>query len=581
MSNMKKIIIVAAAVALSMSSIAGVAIFGSKDKAPEQPEIPANVPKETIINETLDSIYTLKESDCDYITEQGETILISVKSDYNDSKRIIAVPNEINGNPVTQLGESKGVFYNCDNVEEIILPESIVKIQSNAFSGTDNLKKIRIPKNVNHISYSAFSDCVCLTEIIVDDENPNFISEDGVLYEKTKEILRCYPSAKTGTSFTVPSMVELIGAYAFYGCKNITDIIIPDSVIGISNFAFEQCSNLKRIKIPDSLEFFGVGTFIGCMFETFIIPKSVEGISERAFSDCTNLKSIILSDGLRYIDSIAFGNSGLETIYIPDSVTSIDTSAFSQCYSLREVKLPRNIDKISDYMFCECRNLESIVITECVESIGEYAFNNCEKLKNINLPSGLLNINESAFAGCADLKNISIPNTLTKIDGNVFYGCTSLEEISVSKNNPKFKSVDGVLFSKNADILFVYPHAKTEKSYTIPNSVKVIKKNAFCSNRSLEKIVFGKNVEKICDFALSGCLNLKTIILPKRLKSVYRCAFSGCDNLADIYYAGSEKEWKNIISEPTTDETYDDYFSYMPEKDPFVIATKHYNYSHY
>ena len=72
-----------------------------------------------------------------------------------------------------------------------------------------------------------------------------------------------------------------------------------------------------------------------------------------------------------------------------------------------------------------------------------------------------------------------------------------LENINVSPDNPVYKSIDGVLFSKDGKKLIWYPPTKNEgKSYTVPNSVKTIASRAFYQAKITE-IKLNNNIEKL------------------------------------------------------------------------------------
>ena len=121
----------------------------------------------------------------------------------------------------------------------------------------DNIKKsgivsIVINDGITSIGKNAFHYCDNLTSVIVDSENKNYCSEDGILFNKGKTEIIKYPAAKEGGSYTIPSSVTRIGHYAFRYCKNLTSITIPSSVTRIGNFAFDHCQNLTIYCKSDS-----------------------------------------------------------------------------------------------------------------------------------------------------------------------------------------------------------------------------------------------------------------------------------------------------------------------------------------
>lgn len=106
------------------------------------------------------------------------------------------------------------------------------------------------------------------------------------------------------------------------------------------------------------------------------------------------------------------------------------------------------------------------------------------------------------------IKSISLPSTLSEVSGWEFTNFENLTEIKVSKYNPDFTAVSGVLFNKSKTVLVAFPEAKT-KSYTIPDSVKVIGSGAFFDSR-LSTLTLSKALEEIEAYGIYSD-NIKTI----------------------------------------------------------------------
>ena len=113
----------------------------------------------------------------------------------------IVIPNTIEGYPVTSIGFS--VFGGCDRLTSVTIPDSVVGISEGAFFNPST------------------SGCSSLTSINVDVNNNNYCSDNGILYNKAKTKIICYPSGKAGTNFTIPNSVTSIGRYAFFECGNV------------------------------------------------------------------------------------------------------------------------------------------------------------------------------------------------------------------------------------------------------------------------------------------------------------------------------------------------------------------------
>lgn len=143
--------------------------------------------------------------------------------------------------------------------ENLVLPESVVSMKGNLFSHWNG-------------------DVKCLS--------PNFILEDGVLFNKDKSTIISFRD-KDITSYVIPDYVTSIGGDAFSGCESLTSLVIPDSVTHIAVGAFLSCTSLSSVVIPDGVTRIGEGAFIGCeSLKSIVIPDGVVSMEKDAFRDC-------------------------------------------------------------------------------------------------------------------------------------------------------------------------------------------------------------------------------------------------------------------------------------------------------
>lgn len=138
-------------------------------------------------------------------------------------------------------------FERCTNLSNIDIPDSVTEIGFGAFRYCHSLKDIIIPDSVTKIGSYAFVDCDSLENISTNNKNPNYSSDNGVLYNKSKTKIIQYPIGSTRKEFVIPNGVETIGEFAFQGCDSLINIIIPDSVTTIIINAFNNCINLANV----------------------------------------------------------------------------------------------------------------------------------------------------------------------------------------------------------------------------------------------------------------------------------------------------------------------------------------------
>ncbi len=184
-------------------------------------------------------------------------------------------------------------FIGCDELKSITIPDSVVSIGNYAFESCSGLTGMAIPKNVIRIGNCAFQTCIGLTNISVADGNSAYCSENGILYNKEKTEIICFPKNKSDNSFEIPDGITTISDGAFERCWNLTNVTIPNGVKTIGDDAFNYCRALTSITIPDGVTSIGNYTFFNCSSLTSVtIPNSVTSIGEYAFNKCNKLKNV-------------------------------------------------------------------------------------------------------------------------------------------------------------------------------------------------------------------------------------------------------------------------------------------------
>ena len=217
-------------------------------------------------------------------------------------------------NGVTSIGDS--AFYGCGGLTSIEIPNGVTSIGNRAFYGCTGLTSIKIPSGVSSIGNGAFNSCSNL-EIIVDDSNTHYSSENGNLYNKNKTVLMNWCDEVSeivipnnilslspyvfydcdnieSVTFESGSLLENIGNYAFYGCENLTNFEIPDNVTSIGNYAFYDCKGLTNIEIPGNVISIGCYALYGCTgltSLTFENPNNWQRASDSGFN--SNVSSLI------------------------------------------------------------------------------------------------------------------------------------------------------------------------------------------------------------------------------------------------------------------------------------------------
>ena len=233
----------------------------------------------------------------------------------------IVIPDSYNGQPVVGIG--RHAFGAYSKVRNVIVPDTVRIIESQAFNYCDYLEKvvfsksselltvsdyaffncktitvINLPASVRNIGYRAFSTCPSIVNLNVDEDNMNYCSQNSAIYSKDMKKLIAVAPASYISSDIVPD-----------GETSMSEIIIPDGVEIIGAGAFADCYLLESIHIPDSVTTIEKGAFMGCTnFKSVIFGEnsSLVSIGEGAFRDCPLLETIFIPKGVGVIGRYAF-----------------------------------------------------------------------------------------------------------------------------------------------------------------------------------------------------------------------------------------------------------------------------------
>lgn len=372
------------------------------------------------------------------------------------------------------------------NVEEVVLPEGIETIDSDAFNFCTKLRKINFPETLKVIGHGAFKGCFFLETVILPKtmkeisdyafyeagikqlilpENVNFVGTEvfagtdiettdipenftlnSAMFEKCQKL---HSINLLGSHITIPER-------CFCNCINLTEIDITKTAL-IKDEAFRGCQNLSVSTIPaDTLVAVSAFEESGA---TDVIIEDISKVCNRVFADCKSLKKLTINvaDGptsvssalvkgcknlqtvvftgrtknLTVIEAAAFKETkNLNTISLPDTIKTISKEAFYDS-GIENIHLPENLRQIGTMAFAGS-GLKDIVIPNKIKKLGDYAFYNCIELTAVTLPESVTKIPSGIFEDCCSLKTVNVPNVDTICD-HAFYGCKNLETFDFSK----------------------------------------------------------------------------------------------------------------------------------------------------
>lgn len=400
-------------------------------------------------------------------------------------------------------------FFRNRSLVTVKLPESMTELGENIFDDCKALRGVKVPEGVSHIDGLAFSGCNILEKL-------NF-----------------------------PEKLTSVGDNAFRSCLSLELDNLPNSLLYVGREAFCDVP-LKALKLDRKVEM-GAYAFSNTPITEIEMATPCDSIREGTFSDCPNLTKITIGEGLKYIGYGAFSNSPVKEANLPSTLRDISSYAFlgysSYCPFINDIQPENHIRYIGKVAYlCVDRDLEEYTIKEgtvtladnlfeswqgttfhipaSVEQIGNKAFAGTP-IKTLPEMPGLKRIGDEAFYGCKNLKKLTIPETVEYIGGRAFYGCSNIWSLTYNAINAECES-------------FMEPNAPLEK-IVIGDKVRLLPRGLF-GGKEFTEVTLPACLERIDDFAFSGCKNLTTINLSDSIRYIGEGAFYGCSSLKNIHW---------------------------------------------
>ena len=417
---------------------------------------------------------------------------------YSGNATALYIPGEIDGHEVVAIGDR--AFENRTDLRTVMIPDSVEKIEFEAFRGCDKLENIKLSENLTIVGYGVFGDCKSISKIEIPKSLKKF---DGTWGRGTNLSYGAFGGCSNLKTVNFEAGSTIVCAALFMGCDGIEEIELSDTITEIGDSAFKNCKNLDRITMNNGIEILESSAFEDCFSLTTInIPNTVKAISNSTFQDCTSLTEVHLSNILKEIPASTFsGCKKLTTINFPSTLTTIGNSAFSGCESLPEAILPSGVEKIESNAFKNCKAMKKAVVPDTVSSVGSSAFYGCEALADITLGSKLKKIESQTFYGCTVLPSIVLPYNVTTIGDSAFVNCTKLTQITVPRNTT---SIASNAFSYPKKMTMYGPSDCYAQTYASGKGIKYVTQDIHAISVSLD--ITEKTTERYDDFQLTATI---------------------------------------------------------------------------
>ena len=477
----------------------------------------------------------------EYIEQNGGIYITSI-ADTNEEDMVI--PAEIDGKKVIGIVSLGDNGYYTSFIKSITIPDSVVSIGQDTFKYCSEIEKINIGSGVTYLDANMFTNKY-LKEINVSENNKNYCSIDGVVYDSAVTTLVAYPVGGS-KEYVVPSTVSNIDVLDNFRYTNVnvtfsdtsknyatvdgvtytTDMKkvvrcnidktgsyeMPDSVVAIADNAFANCANLTDVTVSDNVTEIVYGAFVNCTsLSNVTIPNTVKKIGPYSFGNCSSLEVIDLPSDLELIDEGAFKYSGLKSLTVPDKVTDINTSAFAHS-KVESITFGKNLKSIGDTAFNKV-NITSLYIPDHVTHLGANAFSGCSNLSELTIGKGITTISENAFAG-AGFTELVIPANVTSIGKTAFWGCENLNNLTI----------EGTEVNIGASAFYGCPL----KNYDFNSNINVIGMHSFAFGK-MESLSVSPTVTEISYRAFYKCENLSSIEIPDSVLKINGYTFDNTE----------------------------------------------------
>ncbi|MCR4639485.1 leucine-rich repeat protein [Ruminococcus sp.] len=246
-----------------------------------------------------------------------------------------------------------------------------------------------------------------------------------------------------------------------------------------------------------------------------------------------------------------------ETMEIPDTLNGLPVTKAYSYFSIyngenhnneiKKVKIPAGFTDIYS-MLNAINGVSDIEVDKdnksfAVEDGVLYSADKTQLLKclkgkvkgEFSIPNTVTNVANAAFSNCSEVTVINVPASVESIEYSL-NDCTSLEAINVSKLNVNYSSIDGVLFDKGKNMLYLYPQQHAGTSYTVPETVTWIGDNAFENCDKLESVKLHDKLTLIMTGAFRNCGKLDNVVIPDSINRIEAETFENCSSLKNIEF---------------------------------------------
>lgn len=302
-------------------------------------------------------------------------------------------------------------------ITAINLPESVTKIEQQAFDNCKGLTTVNIPANLNQIDRGAFNMCDEMLAFTVDADNMKYKAFDGMLCNYDKTELVAFPAGKADTKYTLIPNIQSVAPYAFYGSKKVTNITFPKTVTSIGTHAIALCDKLKSLSFMGED---GVPTLnADIMYESGNLKNVTIFVRKKWYENSANAAAVANYNAtFKEVHPSFVSQTGYDrgTEFFPTSVDNVGVIGF---YTPRTSVI---IDKTAlEPHYTDARGKTWPAHTYTVSTVLDYAYQNETTVKDIVILADIGVIGLDAFKAGSQLQGLYFVGTTPAVLNSVDY----------------------------------------------------------------------------------------------------------------------------------------------------------------
>ena len=333
------------------------------------------------------------------------------------------------------------VFQNAGTAADgmkVVFGESVEKIPSNIFYNCESLTSVTIPDSVTSIEDYAFRGCTGLKEVIY---NAKAITDGSYAFQGAG-------TAADGMKVVFGESVEEIPEFIFDYCEGLTSLTIGSNVTSIGDSAFFNCTGLTSVTIGSNVTSIGRLAFYGCtgLKEVIYNAKAAEcseyNVFQNAGTAADGMK-VVFGDGVKKIPAALFYETNIRSFVFTGNPPTVGTEGLG--YAKAYAFYPGHNSEWTETVREACGS-HLTWIGYCTEPVSSAA---CRIEQTTYLPNDTLNTQGLCM-------------TLTHKDGcteTVFYDSGLLELGSCDMSTPGAKTID-VTYRGTTAQLKIYVHER-------------------------------------------------------------------------------------------------------------------------